>query len=108
MSGFRAQCVMALIVLAGIAIIPFAPQLGSALRAVDWGVPPAIASSGQQVDPGRSSERLYMVATDLVLDAPGCTVELDGLQVEPVAGADGSYLISPEMVLTDDCFPTNS
>ena len=100
---------MGLVVLVALGIVPFAPQLGAAIQEGGWIVPTAKAATPHlPVASRHEPSAAYMVAADLELDAPGCIVEVEGRAVRPEAHADGSYRISPVMVLTDACFPKGS
>ncbi len=99
---------MGLVVLVALGIVPFAPQLGAVIEDGGLIVPSAQAATPPVQAAARQQPAPYMVATDMVLDAPGCTVEIEGLPVRPVVQSDGSYRISPAMVLADACFPRSS
>lgn len=99
---------MGLVVLVALGIVPFAPQLGAAIQDGGWIVPTAKAATPDLPAPRNPPSATYMVATDLVVDAPGCIIEVEGRLVRPAVHADGSYRISPAMVLTDACFPKGS
>lgn len=108
MSGSRAQCGMGLVVLVALGIVPFAPQLGAAIEDGRMIVTSAQASTHSVPVAQRQQSAPYVIATDMALDAPGCIVEIEGRPVRPVEQSDGSYWISPAMVLAEACFPRGS